>query len=227
MVGEEPVRRFRRTDDDPGLRAHLGRHAGEGDPVTLRQPARSMEFDAGVPGAIRADLADDAHDRVLDRHALARAAGERDLDRLGHPQPRPAKRERNGDIGRTHPRAEGAHRAIRVGVRIAPHDDRARFAVALLDHDLVADAFSGVVERRDPLLPHPLAEDPMRVRDDGCGRGRGVIDEHSDPRGVPDPVPAEVTESGDDRVDDRVVDHDARDRRDDEVPGTGIPAGDA
>ena len=76
----EPLRRLWGPDDDTGLRAHLGRHAGERDAVALRQRARAVELDARVARAVGADLADDAHDRVLRGDATAQGAVERHFE---------------------------------------------------------------------------------------------------------------------------------------------------
>ena len=185
-----------------------------------------MELNARVSRAVRSDLAHDAHDRVLHRHALAGLARERDLDGLRYAEPGPAEGEGHGDVGRSHPRAERADRTVRIRVRVAADDHGARFAVTLLHHDLVAHALARVVEGRDPLCPHPLAEDPMRVRDDRCRSGRGVVDEDGDFRRVPHALSPEVAQTRDDRVDDRVVHHDARHRNDDEVAGLRVARGD-
>src|SRR2546423_11478177 len=110
---------------------------------------------------------------------------------------------------------------------VAADDHRTGLAVALLHHDLVAYALARVVERRDPLRSHPVAEDTMRIGDDRCRRGRGVVDEDRDLRRVPHALFPEIAESRDDRVDDRVVDHDTRYRRDDEVAGLRVAPRDA
>ncbi len=94
-------------------------------------------------------------------------------------------------------------------MRVAADDDAARFAVALLDHDLVADPLARVVEGGDPLLADPLAQHAVGISDDGRGRRCRVVDEDADLRGVPDALPPEVAQAGHDRIDDRVVDHDA------------------
>src|SRR6266511_2140999 len=220
--GTQPRRRFGRADDDAGLRSHLRRHARERDAVALREGARAVELDARVARSVGADLADDAHDRVLHRHAAAGRARERHLDGLGDAQPRASERERDGDVGRAHARAERPDRPVRVRVRVAADDDGPGLAVPLFDHDLVADALAGVVERHDPLIAHPPAEDAVRVGDDRRRRGRGVVDEDAHLRRVPDLLLAEVRKTLHDRVDDRVVHHDARHRRDHEVAGTDV-----
>ncbi len=180
VIGAQPGRRLRRPDDDPRLRAHLGRHARQGDAVALRKIAHAVELDARVTRAISADLANDAHDRVLHRDALAQAACEVDLDGLGHAEPGPPESECNSDVRRAHASAERADRTVRIRVRVAADDDRAGLAVALLDHDLMADALAGVVEGRDLLLAHPLAQHAMRISNDRRRRGCGVVDEDAD-----------------------------------------------
>src|SRR5438309_426039 len=226
-IREEPVRRLRGPDDDPGLRSHLGGHAGERDAIALRKGSRAVELDALIARAVGADLPDDAHDRVLHRDALAGTSGERDLDRFGNAQPGAPESERDSDVRRTHAGTECANRTVRVRVGIAADDDGAGLAVTLFHHDLVAYALARVVERRDPLSPHPLAKDAVRVGDDRRRRGRGVVDEDGDLRRVPDALLPQIAEPGDDRVDDRVVHHDAGDGCDDKVAGGRVARRDA
>src|SRR5260221_12548541 len=57
----------------------------------------------------------------------------------------------------------------------------------------------------------------MRVGDDRRRSGRGMIDEDADLARVPDLVLAEILQPLHDRIDEGVVDHDARDRHDDEI----------
>src|ERR671934_2694175 len=109
-------------------------------------------------------------------------------------------------------------------MRIAAHDDRARLAVTVFDHDLMAHALSGVVERRYALGADPLAEHAMRVGDDGRRRGGGVVDEDADAVDVPHPLLPEGPHPRDDGVDDGVVHHDARHRDDDELAGARVAA---
>src|SRR5206468_12943767 len=185
-VGKEPVWRLGRTDDDPRLRAHLGGHSGKGDAVALRKIPGTVELHTGVARTVGPDLANDPHYRVLHRHALARPTAERDLDRLRYPQPRPPKGKGDRDVGGAHAGPECSHRTVAVAMRVAADDHRARLAVALLNHDLVADAFAGVIKRRDALLSYPLAQCPMRVRDDRRRRRRRMVHEDGDARGIPD-----------------------------------------
>src|SRR5688500_20211500 len=67
----------------------------------------------------------------------------------------------------------------------------------------------------------------MRVSNDGRRRRRGVVDEDADLRCVPDTLAAEVAQTADHGVDHGVVDHDARDRHDDEVSRADVAPGDA
>ena len=186
-----------------------------------------MELDARVPRAVGPDITDDAHDRVLHGHALAGPSRERDLDRFRDTQPGAPERERHGDIRRAHTRAERADRSVRVRMRVAADDHGAGLAVPLFDHDLVAHALTGVVEGRDALRSNPFAQDPVRIGDDRRRRGRGVVDEHGDFGRVPHLLLAKIPQPRDDRVDDGVVDHHARHRRDDEIAGLRVPRRDA
>ncbi len=129
-------------------RAPLGRHVGDAQTRVHaeRSHARTGEFDGGVQHFLVVVEATEGDDDVFAGDARRKLAFEHDLDAARNLPPELAGGPDRCGVGADDRGPDRPQRAVHVGVRIGGDDERARQHVALLDHDLVADASARRVE---------------------------------------------------------------------------------
>ena len=171
--------------DEPHLGAELD---GE---VADREPALDAERAHGAAGVLdriaraarRADLADQAQDQVLGRHAHRHLAGEVDAQGLGAALHERLGRQHVRQLARADAEGQRPHAAVRAGVAVAADDEAAGQAQAELRPHHVHDALAGLVdvEEADARLPRLGAQRFEQLRADLGGAdaapraGDGVV----------------------------------------------------
>ncbi len=120
--------------------------------------------------AVDPDLSDHVEDQILGLDPLLEAVVINELQRLGHPEPQLAQRERAREIGGSDAGREIVERAVGAAVRVGADHQLARQHQAVLRQHGVADAPLPHLEV--PLDSHVARELPREAAE---GRARGVL----------------------------------------------------
>ena len=198
------------------LRRHRGQRLTRGN----RQMRERRPAVLDVCIRVIAVFARDLQERVLHRDAAREPARHFIADRLADDEPRLADRRRIDDVGNPDAARETVEHAPAAGMRITAHEQRTRQRVAVIRHELMADALivADVVKALDAELPHEFARGLVRGRAGLVGRGRAMIehDDHALRIGKSlDPAPAVGREH-------RIDEHHRIDADRDEVAGTDL-----
>ena len=111
-----------------------------------RRHAWAGELDRGVQHFLLVVQAAERDDHVFAGRTRRELAFEHNLDGARNLPPEFAGRPDGRRVGAHHRRADRAERAVHIGVRIGGDDKGAGQHIALLDHDLVADAGARRIE---------------------------------------------------------------------------------
>ena len=194
------------------LAARFDGHVRDGHAVIHRERRRAgaVELHRPIGRAVKTDFADAMEDHVLGHHARLQLAFEPEMHRLGDLDEQLAGAHDEAGVRVADAGGELVERARHAGVRVGAEQDFAGPRVALLRQRRVADArvmravlplqmalarvempvavrvVNHVVEIRDVLLLHEIAQDVHVAVGLGIGGENVVVGDDDDPGFVPD-----------------------------------------
>ena len=149
-LGSQPRHQHRVNREQPAQGTPLGSHICDCEAVVDRDAAHGLlgagELDGVVEDLVVVKQAAQGNDHVLSRHPRGQNTGQGDFGNGRNLPPRPAGSPDGHGICPHHGRAQAAHAAVHVAVRVGGDCDCARPGVALLNHDLVANTPASGVE---------------------------------------------------------------------------------
>ncbi len=218
-IGDGPLVHREPAHQGPPLGGHVGDgeagvHGERGRPGAGELHRRVQHLAPVVEPAQR-------HDHVLPGHPGSEGAAQHHLHGGGDLPPEDAGGPDGGGVGTHHRSAHRAQAPVHVGVRIRGHHERPRNRVALLHHDLVADAASRWMEL-DPVLAGEGLYGPVLVEVRLGAVLDVVVQREDDLPGLVDARDAETLELRHHRRA-VVVGHDVARPYGDEIPGPDGP----